>query len=72
MARPADVVSISHDDHPALARTLERALTEEAANQIQGFMSAKDWPDFERRRGRIDGLKLAISICQEAQKRLDA
>jgi len=72
MARPADVVSISHDDHPALARTLERALTEERDNQIQGLTSAKDWPDYEKRRGRLEGLNIAISICQQVRKALEA
>ncbi len=70
--RPADVVSLSHDDHPALARTLERALIEERDNQMQGLTSAKDWPDFEKRRGRIDGIELAISICETVRKRLEA
>ncbi len=70
--RKPDVVSISHDDHPALARTLERALTEERDNQIQGLTSAKDWPDFEKRRGRVEGIGVAISICQDVQKRLSA
>ena len=71
MSRP-DVVSISHDDHPALARKLEQALTEKREDQLQGITSAKDWPDFQKRCGRIDGIDLAISICAEIRKRLEA
>ena len=72
MPRPADVVSIAADDHPALARTLERALIEERDNLIAGLTSAKDWPDFEKRRGRIEGLGIAISICEQQRKHLEA
>jgi hypothetical protein len=72
MSRPADVISITHDDHPALARTLERALIEERDNHIEGLTSAKDWADFQKRNGRIEGLNLAISYCQNVRKALEA
>ena len=49
-----EVVTATIDDHPALASTLERGLIEERENQIQGLMSAKDWPDFEKRRGLVN------------------
>ncbi len=70
--KPRDVVSITTEDHPALANNLERALIEERENCIQGLVSAKDWPDFERRRGVINGLNSAISLCEQVQKRLNA
>ena len=72
MARPADVVSITNDDHPALAGTLERALTEEVEKRTAALVAAKDWPDFEKRRGQIEGIQFAISICESLRKRLDA
>ena len=67
-----DVVSISQDDHPSLASHLEAALHEEREKQIHGLISAKDWPDFERRRGTINGLSAAISLCQGINERLQA
>ena len=72
MHRPADVVSITNDDHPALARTLERALTEEVEKRTEALVLAKDWPDFEKRRGELNGLQAAISICESITKRLNA
>ena len=72
MHRPADAVSITNDDHPALARTLERALIEEVEKRTAALVAAKDWPDFEKRRGQIEGIQFAISICESLRKRLDA
>ena len=66
-----EVVAMTKDDHPALARTLEAELIKARESEIQGFVSAKDWPDFERRRGMVNGLNAAISICQEVQKKLE-
>jgi hypothetical protein len=65
-----EVVSLTQDDHPALASHLEAALGEEREKQIHGLLATKDWPDFEKRRGTINGLTAAISICQQIQERL--
>lgn len=70
--KPRDVVSITTEDHPALANNLERALIEERENCIQGLISAKDWNDFVDRRAVIKGLNAAISLCEQVQKRLNA
>ncbi len=67
-----DVVSISQDDHPSLATHLEHVLEEERQSHIQALVSAKDWPDYEKRRGVINGLGAAISICQSVNKKLNA
>jgi hypothetical protein len=67
-----EVVQITNDDHPALVSALERELEVEKANAIAGLTSAKDWPDFQKRRGTIDGLNAAISICQQTNARLKA
>ena len=69
---PRDVVSITNDDHPALASALERELVEERRKQIEGLLSSKDWPDFEKRRGQINGLATSIAICQQVRKRIEA
>jgi hypothetical protein len=66
------VVTLSNEDHPALASVLERELVKERETQIQGLVSAKDWPDFQKRKGMVDGLNAAISICVEVRKRLEA
>jgi hypothetical protein len=66
------VVTLSNDDHPALVSSLERELEVEKANCIAALTSAKDWPDFQKRRGMIDGLNAAIAICQSVNARLQA
>ena len=48
--RQPDVVSISHDDHPALARTLERALIEEVTKRTAALVVSKNWDDFKERK----------------------
>lgn len=63
-------VAFVQDDHPNLARNLERELEVSRANQVEGFISAKDWPDFQKRRGVVEGLDLAIALCQNQQKLL--
>ncbi len=63
-------VSFEADDHPNLARNLERELASARADQVEGFTSARDWPDFQKRRGIVEGLELAISLCQQQQKLL--
>jgi hypothetical protein len=65
-----EVVQITNDDHPGLVSALERELEVEKANAIAGLTSAKDWPDFQKRRGTIEGLSAAIAICQSVNKTL--
>lgn len=67
-----DVVTTSSDDHPALASALERELVKEVNVRTEALIAAKDWPDFEKRRGEIMGLQAAISICGNVDKRLKA
>jgi len=69
---PRQVVTISQDDHPALASHLEMALQEELQNHIQGLTSAKDWADYEKRRGTINGINAAIALCRNIQSKLQA
>jgi len=65
-------VSLAQDDHPALSRNMLRDLEAERAKEFDGLLSARDWADFEKRRGKIHGLDVAIVFCQEAKKRIDA
>lgn len=69
-SRPQEVVSVGMDDHPALPSHLESELEKQVETEIQALVSAKDWPDYEKRRGSINGLRLAISICKRVQASL--
>lgn len=66
----ADVVAFEQNDHPALSWNMLRDLQAERAKQMDGLIAAKDWPDFEKRRGLIHGLDHAISLCQQNQDKL--
>lgn len=56
-------------DHPEVARTVSARIKKrrfELAEQIvSGF--AKDWADYQRRLGVLDGLDEALSICNELE-----
>jgi hypothetical protein len=67
----APVASFEQDDHPGLARNLERDLREERDIQFNCLVSAKDWADFQRRRGIVEGLEIAISRCERSKKLLE-
>lgn len=68
---PVEVVSTLQDDHPALSRNLLRELQAERAKHYEALISAKDWADFERRRGHIVGLETAIALCEQAKDKLN-
>lgn len=65
-------VAFEQDDHPALARNLERDLIAAKDEQAHGLTASKDWADFQKRRGTIDGLEIAISLCHRARDKLNA
>lgn len=67
-----EVVSFEQDDHPALSRNLLRDLQAERAKHLDGLIAAKDWPDFEKRRGLIHGIETAIALCQQQEAKLKA
>lgn len=66
------VVNLDRDDHPSLSRNLLRDLHAERAKHYEGLISAKDWPDFEKRRGVIHGIDTAIGLCEEQKAKLNA
>ena len=68
----SDVVSTLQDDHPALSRNLLRDLQAERAKHYEGLISAKDWADFEKRRGLVQGIETAIALCEAARAKLEA
>jgi hypothetical protein len=70
--KPETVVEMIHDDHPALSRNLLRDLQAERAKHYEGLISAKDWADFEKRRGLLHGIEAAIALCVEAKEKLEA
>lgn len=64
--------SYEQDDHPALSRNLLRDLQAERAKHYEGLISAKDWADFEKRRGLVQGIETAIALCEAARAKLEA
>jgi hypothetical protein len=67
-----DIVSTLQDDHPALSRNLLRELQAERAKHYESLISAKDWADFEKRRGLIHGVEIAIALCTASKEKLEA
>lgn len=67
----AEPVHIAVEDHPDLSRHLEREIQAEITQKTEALVSAKDWADFTQRRGEINGLRAALSLCQHTQARLN-
>lgn len=72
VVRPVEPVNVLQDDHPELSRNLLRDLQTERANASEQLIFAKDWADYEKRRGLVNGLDHAIFLCAEATKKLNA
>ncbi len=57
-------------DPPYAVRTLRtqllKARTEFSMQITEGY--AKDWPDYQRRIGVIEGLAIAAGLCDEMEK----
>ena len=68
----SEVVSFEQEDHPNLSRNLLRDLQAERDQCYAGLLASKDWPDFERRRGLVNGLDTAIALCKQAEAKLKA
>lgn len=66
------VVSFEQEDHPNLSRNLLRDLQAERDQCYAGLLASKDWPDFERRRGLVNGFDTAIALCKQAEAKLKA
>lgn len=61
-------------DHHRLARTLLQLL-QHARNQAVEELAkieCKSFDEYRARRGKIEGLDIAIKFCEEAQRKLEA
>lgn len=58
-------------DHPSLPRTLRGRLEILQSKKLAELYFSQDWADFQKRRGVMDGLSLAITECAEAEKNGD-
>lgn len=61
-------------DHQRLPGTLLAMLKEQRAKTVENFASrdAKDFAEYRFWRGQIEGLDIAISFAQQAQKKLES
>ena len=61
-------------DHHTLARTLMQVLQKARADLVEELATVdlKTFDEYRARRGKIEGLDIAINFCKEAQKRLEA
>ena len=57
-------------DPPYAARTLRKQLTDRRVALIEQMSEgyARDWADYQRRVGVMEGLTAAIEICDEMEK----
>lgn len=53
-----------------ILRQVEPTLAEQRAQELEGLLVSESWEDFKQRKGKIDGLDLAIRICQEIKENL--
>lgn len=69
----SEPVSFAQDDNPNLARNLKRDLETVRSGEAAAIVnSAKDWADYQKRSGIIEGLDIAISLCEKADAKLKA
>lgn len=61
-------------DTRALGMSVLRALENERAKLIEqiGTIKCKTFDEYTERHGRIEGLDIAIGICKEIQRKLEA
>jgi hypothetical protein len=59
-------------DHDRLARTLHQMLIKERDEHAAGIVKGgpKDFPEYRNRVGVIEGLDIAIALCEQAQRQL--
>jgi len=61
-------------DHHALARNLLQMLQIARATEVEGLakIECKTFDEYRNRKGKIEGLDIAIYFCEEAQRKLEA
>jgi hypothetical protein len=59
-------------DHRRLALTLHQLLVKARAEQAATIVKGgpKDFPEYRNRVGVIEGLDIAIALCEQAQRQL--
>lgn len=66
----ADAVQFFGMESPHVVRTLRKRLGEVIDHKSEALLTgiASDFADYRHRTGEIDGLKIAIAICDEMTK----
>ena len=61
-------------DHRRLTVTLLQMLQAERTREVENLatIDLKTFDEYRTRRGKIEGLDIAINFCKEAQKKLEA
>lgn len=57
---------------PEFQRRLIKALEDELASELTNVLLAKDWNDFESRRGKIRAYQRAVEMAHEIVKQMEA
>jgi len=67
-------VVLTQDDHPALAQTVTRRLTAQRAEFVEKLAKqpAKDFTEYQKRLGMIEGLDIAIAAVAAVNASLRA
>lgn len=55
-------------EHPASSRTLLGKLEELRREELTKLVSATDWPNYQKRLGVIEGLRVAMTLCEDIEK----
>lgn len=61
-------------DHRRLSMTLLKMLEAERSKEVEDLarIDLKTFDEYRARRGKIEGLDIAINFCKEAQSKLEA
>jgi hypothetical protein len=71
MVERPNVVEFFPGDHPQVVSTARGQLTQRRQTLLEALIHAEDWPDFTKRRGKIEGLDEAIYYIEQAEKELN-
>lgn len=66
----ADPVRLYAADDQRLPRTVAARLMKHRADLVDAiaYGSALDWPDYQKRVGVLQGIDIALQVCEEATK----
>ena len=63
-----DAATIFHIESPHAVLNIRKRLDAELSKLGGDLTLSADWADYSKRLGRIDGIKTALAICEEAEK----